>query len=200
MSRYQYILNTFGMRAIKPLFYGNGKPLKKNSTKYPEGQPAEVEKFDTYPDGIQKMSMLGTPVFSDVVLVSPDGKLIVELDAVLCEVTQKKRIVKTNIVGRNGSVKEYINEDDYVVNLKGVLLSDKPDTVPDQLSELNKIALVNDSVAVVSPFLDVFDIHNIVIESLKINQIEGKLNVISFDIASVSDVELSILVNDEQAI
>ncbi len=197
MSRYQYILNTFGMRAVKPLFYGKGKPLKKKTTNYPEGQTAEVEKFDTYPDDIQKMSMLGTPVFSDVVLVSPDGKLIVEQDAVLCEVTQKKRIVKTNIVGRNGSVKEYINEDDYAVNLKGVLLSDKPDTVPDQLSELYKIVSINDSVAVVSPFLDVFDIHNIVIESLKINQIEGKLNVISFDITSVSDVELSILVNDE---
>ncbi len=197
MSRYQYILNTFGMRAIKPLFYRGGDPLEKHATNYPEGQPADVEKFDTYPDGIQKMSMLGTPVFSDVVLVSPDGSLMVELDAVLLEVTQKKRIVKTNIVGRNGSVKEYINEDDYVINIKGVLFAEKPDTIPTQLEDLNKMARINDSVAAVSPFLDIFNIQNIVIESVKINQTEGKLNVISFDIASVSDVELSILVNDE---
>lgn len=197
MSRYQYILNTFGMRAIKPLFYRGGDPLEKHAANYPEGQPADVEKFDTYPDGIQKMSMLGTPVFSDIVLRSPDGRLKIELDAALCEVTQKNVIVTTKIIGRNGSVKEYINSDDYQLKIKGILFENERDVAPmPAIKALDNMGKINDSVAIVSPFLDVFGIRNIVITEIKTDQIEGKLNCVKYEITAMSDMDLSIIVND----
>ncbi len=195
MSRYTFIINSFGLRAIKPLVYRPGSPLEVTNYQFPSVDVPDLEKFDTLPEGIQKTSLFGTPVFSDVVLEY--GDLHLELDAVICEVTQRKNIVSAKIVGRNGTVKEYINDDDYSLNIKGILFNTLPDKVPsEQIEMLNNILKINDSIKVVSPYLDLFDIKQIVIQNCKYNQLQGKLNIVNFELIALSDLDLSIIVNE----
>jgi hypothetical protein len=197
MGQYRIILNSFGLQHIKPLFYGVGKPLEVGAGDY--NSPALVydyfPRFDTGSTDTQRMSVLGTPIFSDMILQYRETKLV--LDLVLLEVTQKKTIVSTSIVGRDGSVKEFINNADYSINIKGSLFSNMPNVVPEEeLKKLKEIVAINDTIRVISPFLDLFDVRNIVVSMSKINQLEGKSNIINFDITCESDLELSILVNE----
>ncbi|MEO0075643.1 MAG: DUF6046 domain-containing protein [candidate division WOR-3 bacterium] len=196
--KYQLIINSFGLQFVKPLIYGRGEPLQVGTKANYEETPKTLNyfpRFDTGAKDIQRKSLLGTPVFSDMILKYKDLQLT--LDVVLCEVTQKKNIVSTNIVGRDGSVKEFINNADYDINIKGGFYAPMPNLVPiEEIQTLQKLISINDTLEVVSPFLDLFDVHRIVITESKINQQEGKLNTLLFDIKAKSDLELSIIIDE----
>jgi hypothetical protein len=79
---------------------------------------------------------LGTPVFSDITFgdkINPannqwtdnNGKLQsfepMTFYTVLLSVSRAKKIVKTEIQGRNGTVKEYIGDDDAAVEITGMI-------------------------------------------------------------------------------
>lgn len=195
MGKYKIILNSFGLQVLKPALYVPGPPLQNTTGKFVQQTTTDVERFDTG-RAIQRTSMLGTPVFSDMIL-SYGNDLELQLDVVLIDITAKKNIVETKIVGRAGTVKENISDDDYSINIKGVLYSETPNIVPsDALIKLNKLRRVNDTINVISPFLDLFDIFQLVIKDVKIGQQEGKMNIIPFTISAVSDEYLSIYIED----
>lgn len=113
----------------------------------------------------------------------------------LIEVNQTKNIVKTPIAGTDGTVKEYMSEGDYVINLRGVIVGEIASQRPD-------ITLINSLVAYLKAplslpiscnFLNELLITNIVIESYKLGQREGARNVIDIEINMLSDsvIELS---------
>ena len=72
------------------------------------------------------VSQLGTVVFDNVVF--PAGAYVdlngdtqtyneVVLDAVQVSVSRAKEIIKSKVSGRDGSIKEYVSADDYVISL-----------------------------------------------------------------------------------
>ena len=107
-------------------------------------------------------------------------------------VVQNVNIVKEKIQGRDGTVKEYISNGDYVISCQGVL-SNKDNTLPeDQARALNEIFNVPQSVQIVSLFLNnVFEIFDVVIESPTVAISEGKRNSIPFSFTAISDVPIT---------
>lgn len=151
-------------------------------------------------------SMLNTAVIDNIVFKSGsyfdlEGNEIeydeLRIDTVIIEVTQAKNIVKTKIQGRDVSVKEHVSDDDYIINIRGIIQSadkNEQNKYPLELSQnLITICKAKRSLVVTSTFLnEVFEIEDIVIERYNIPQIEGVRNQQAFSITASSDVPVDL--------
>lgn len=128
------------------------------------------------------------------------GTLEVELVDAIAAVSRERRIVSTAMAGRDGTVKEYINEGDWAVNLvvgiqateSGRILDEYPS---DALRELRKILDVKDRIEVASEFLKIFDITHIVVKNYAATQTTDQ-NYQAVSISAVSDEAVEIFSNE----
>ncbi|MBS1641543.1 MAG: hypothetical protein JSR11_03610 [Bacteroidetes bacterium] len=200
---FKFVLNSFGLKNVKATEYKAGSSLdSKNS---------DVGSNFSYQDkGVPNMhtgattpptSVLGTPVFADVILSkttkidysygSEVVKKEVHLMWALLDVSQTKNIVKTAIQGRDGTVKEYISDGDYMVTIRGAFSSTFKLTYPKELvANLIKLCKEKTALDVTSEYLLMFGIHQLVIDSYKFSQEEGKQNIQKFELQCSSDVPL----------
>ena len=125
-----------------------------------------------------------------------DGTLEVELAEAVAAVSRERRVVCTPLVGRDGTVKEYINEGDWAVNLvvgghavrDGVIADEWPG---DELMELRKILDTKGAIEVHSEFLATFDITKIVVRSYAATQMtESNYQAVSISAVSDEDYEI----------
>lgn len=197
MSNFQYILSNFGLQYLRPKFYGNGKALEHQAKDYQFQQWSDNPvKMDNAPDGQVVKGWLGTPVWSDIILKG--GDITLQLLTVLCVVNMQKNIVKTVIQGRNGTVKEYISDGDYQIQIVGGFFDQQKDRYPiEKVQDLITICKLSEAVEVYSPFLQLFNIYEIVIESYEIPQDKGKQNSQLFNLKCVSDEPLPLTLNAE---
>lgn len=148
--------------------------------------------------GYDKIGMLGLPVWDTVTLIAEpyttdDGLVIstptgLNLEIALIEISNDRNIVKTKIAGANGTIKEYMSDGDFNINIKGSLVSKYSNMPPiDELNTLNIIIKHPEALTVRSNFLDYFDIQKLVIEKPFVKQREGMRNVIDFELQCVSD-------------
>lgn len=116
------------------------------------------------------------------------------IETVLITVNQAVRVIKTNIQGRNGSVKEYIGLDDASITITGVITGKNGVYPYDEVARLKKWLDAPVSKSVVARWLGNLGIDNIVVESSNIPQTEGGYSYQVFNIQAVSDlpVELKI--------
>jgi hypothetical protein len=116
-------------------------------------------------------------------------------DTALIEINQTKNIVKTAIAGTNGTVKEYMSEGDFIINLKGVIVGDVANQRPDVIRLNSLVAYLKAPLAIPISchFLEELLISSVVIDSYKLGQREGARNIIDVDISMLSDspIELS---------
>lgn len=148
--------------------------------------------------GYDKIGMLGLPVWDTVTLITEpyttdDGLVIstptgLNLEIALIEISNDRNIVKTKIAGANGTIKEYMSDGDFNINIKGSLVSKYSNMPPiDELNTLNIIIKHPEALTVRSNFLDYFDIQKLVIEKPVVKQREGMRNVVDFELQCVSD-------------
>lgn len=159
-------------------------------------------------------SYLSTPVWSNLIFspegvdvgfpttIDPDaGKEQLRIDTVLFTVEMPKNIVKTAIQGRNGTVKEYISNGDYMVNIKGAIVSPFPLVFPrEDVDLLIRYCQLNTQIPVISFFLDLFGITSVVIERYVISEKLGSRNEVPFEIDAVSDRPLEFQLNPNKGI
>lgn len=127
------------------------------------------------------------------------GERLVMNDAVVA-VSRQKNIVSTQIVGMDGTVKEYINDGDYNLNIvvgiaavrDGVIVDEYP---ADGLRELRTFLDEKAPLSVQSDFLDVFDINRLVIKSFSVTQ-DTASNYQSVSLSAVSDEEYNVYSTD----
>ena len=197
----EIILRGFGLQALKAKYYNT----KIN----------EEEQDENTPDP-QVTSYLGTPVFAQLLFIpgkykDVKGEEVVYgeilkndynnenfvINTVLIDVSQQKQIVKTNIQGVSGTVKEYISKGDYQITIRGALVSESSVRYPEEeVSQLTEYLEAETSIGVASRFLDdIFNIQNIVVESFNFPQVEGTQNVQLFEVSAISDdpIELTVL-------
>jgi hypothetical protein len=176
--------------------------------------PSKLSEGFYYPDepldtsqGDYLGSMLNTPVFADLTLVG--GKYTdnitnkevtyptLKFAAVLLTVSFASRIIKTEIQGRNGTVKEYIGEDDAKVQVQGIICGYNGHYPAFEVGQLNDWRKAPVSKAVVSTFLQNIGIDNLVVESFDLPQVAGGYSYQTFNISCISDlpVELKITNN-----
>lgn len=124
--------------------------------------------------------------------VSYKGEQFVFPNEPLISMSLAKTIVETATVGkeRKGTVKEYINTEDYVLNIRGVCVNpDYPDEYPtEQVQELQRLFEINDSVEVMNNlFLELFGIKNLVLKNIEWNEMAGQQGLQVYTVNAVSD-------------
>lgn len=197
----EIVLKGFGLQALRAKFYG-----------------AEFEAEEEDENAPDLTSYLGTPVFANLVFIPGSyvdnkgnevsyGEILkndetaenFQVNTVLIDVSQSKQIIKTNIQGVAGTVKEYISKGDYQITIRGALVSESAQRYPqEQVQQLREYLEVEAAVGVASRFLnDIFNVDEIVVEGFRFPQQEGYQNVQLFEITAISDepVELSVYNN-----
>lgn len=194
------IAKEFGLSYVRGVVYGLGIGSQSKLERKNEYYLAE----DIFIESAFKngsSAFFGTPVYNGLrfetgVYRDNEGKEVrypaVELDTVLFDVAMTRNIVKTVVQGRNGTIKEYISDGDFDVNIKGVICSSDPRLYPEEeVSKLLQILKATSSVAVGSEFLNqMFGIYNLVIESYSFEMVAGFQNIQRFTMKCISDEPL----------
>lgn len=142
-------------------------------------------------EGIE--SLIGTPSTLD----GREGARNLVLETVLLTVIQSKNIIKTAIQGRNGTIKEYIGEGDYQINIVGSIVGREALVYPrEEVDLLIRYCKVNQEFGVICDFLSLFGIENIVIENYTISEKLGSRNEVPFEIVAISDLPIEFELND----
>lgn len=199
--------NMTGIAAKIARYYNLGNVAivnAKNNNPY-EGRP-ELQLRD-YPTPQIGTSVLGTPIFTDLTLKTfPDyvdfqGKTVhtqgadINLETVLITIDQPIRIVKTEIQGRDGTVKEYIGKDDAKITINGVITGSNGGYPFQKVASLKAWLDAPISKGITAWWLDNLGISQIVVESYSFPQTEGGISYQMFSIQAISDipVELKII-------
>jgi len=147
-------------------------------------------------------SSLGTPVVIDLTFESASytdyntnqkyTTDYVVLECVLCTVSRPAIIQKTNITGRNGSIKEYIAKDDHAVTINGIITGGNGQFPQEKIIALRRIADAPVPIPVVSRYLNALGVYSIVIEDFQAPQEAGGISRLNFTITAVSDEPLEL--------
>ncbi len=142
-------------------------------------------------NGVGTALLMGKPYFQTL-KVSYKGEQFVFPNEPLITLGLTKTIVETATVGkdRRGTVKEYINTEDYTLYIRGLCFNPvSPEIFPsEQVLELNRIFAINDAMEIVSnPFLELFEIRNLVFKTIDFEDMAGMPGMQKYTITAVSD-------------
>lgn len=149
-------------------------------------------------------SVMGTPVYSnihflDVQYTDNHGRTIQTqgktYDAVLITVTQAKKIIRTEIQGRDGTVPEYIGLDDYKVQVNGIITSANGVRPTDEILTLKKMLDAPVAIDVACDYLQALGIHSLIVDSYEMGQEAGGYAYQTFSIACSSFVPVQLRLN-----
>lgn len=118
----------------------------------------------------------------------------ITLSTVVVDVSQTHNIIRTQILGRNGTVKEYIGLDDYELTLRGAVVNTADRTYPtDEMKKLASILQCPEHLAIVSRYLqDIFNLTSVVITGKTFPMSEGVENTQLFELRALSDAPLEL--------
>lgn len=165
---------------------------------------SQVTALDNIPNiNLVKSQMLGTPVVDQFIIKREIDTLTnffpqtspnyAKFDAATIVINQTRNIVKTPIQGRNGSVLEYISDDNYEINVKAIMCGLDPDTAPlTELEQLLGLLTEPNELVLSCDFLTTFSIQYAVPMSYTVTQIEGSVNQIQIDMRFISDEALEL--------
>lgn len=113
-----------------------------------------------------------------------------------------KTIVETATVGkyRKGTVKEYINTEDYNITIRGVCINEKDsEAYPAvEVDNLNKMFAVNEALSVVdNKFFELFGIRKMVLKEIHFDEMMGQPNLQKYVINAVSDQDFYADLNEK---
>ncbi len=179
VSSYNLVLTGFGLAYLKPKLYQSSPGWDQD-------------------DSLQFREQ-GKLVFGNIKFVDTENDTdSIIINAVLMDVSQDKNVIVTNIQGRDGSVKEYISDSDYNIVFRGVIVSSGSNTYPTaDVDKLLNICKKKKSIPVISPFLQMFGISNIVIIGDAFPQKEGFNNTQLFEIRALSDDPINIRIKKD---
>lgn len=153
-------------------------------------------------------NLLGTPIFADLTLnggVYYDALLkkdvtfpTIRFATVIMTVDFVSRIVKTEIQGRDGTVKEYIGQDDAKIAIQGVITGWNGHYPQSEVNLLNQWRKAPVAKAITSAFLNqTLGINSLVVEDCSLPQVAGGYSYQTFSMNCISDlpVELKIANN-----
>jgi len=180
------------VKAFQPLFLAKA-PVMEN--------PYDVATSDVLDSEVK--SYLGTPILMPVKIMvgryrerKPDGS-IVFIDypeytmpfSSIFEVTMPKVIIKTRIAGRNGTRTEYINDDDYQIRFKGLIVNNENDLPPAEgIRNFRRMLDVKGPMRMQCEFLEWLGVGDVLVDGEpSIFQIEGYAHVVGFTVDFISN-------------
>ena len=172
--------------------------IKPKAVSAKKPQKFQIDQTDSRDKELYRSSQLGTPVYTNITFSAGSyesntpGKTIsygpVTYEAVLITVSQAKKIIKTEIQGRDGTVKEYIGMDDYQVQINGIITGPNGHYPKDDVSALKAILDAPVPIDVACTYLQTLGIDSLVVEQYEMGQQEGGYSYQTFSISCISDV------------
>jgi len=154
---------------------------------YVEGQAGIAE-------GYIRSSLTGLPILNRYGELSYKNDKIsfnksILLETLIINVERTKNIVKNSVLGIDGTIKEFINSGDYIINITGTIASDNKWLYPEEeLMTFVDLCNVEDSINISNDYLNkIYNINNIVIESFSFAQSERFSNIVTYSINCLSD-------------
>lgn len=120
----------------------------------PDSRQEPVKEYSNKGTALYKKDLLGNYYFLPVVFMYAGKEY--EITCAMISITGKKNIVSTPLVGRKGTVKELINEDDYQINITGVIIGSGHQFPEEQLDEIKELYSVNEAIELKCALTDVF--------------------------------------------
>lgn len=152
---------------------------------------------------IKYSTQLGNPIISNVTFRAPeynneqqerdaafeDSLDFFDLDHALVGVRQNKMIVKTQVEGMDGTIKEYISLGDYEITIRGNLVNEiDPFARPTQLmNNLLRFLTYDGAIEMVSKATIPHKIRSVVVMDYSFDEQAGYVNQIPFRIRLLSD-------------
>lgn len=120
----------------------------------------------------------------------------VELKSALISIDQTKNIIKTDIEGRPGTVKEYISMSDHVVTISGII-SGPAGVYPElEVLDLKNMLKAPVPIEVVCDHLNRWGIFYVVIESYSIPQEAGGISYQNFFITASEHMPTELIISE----
>lgn len=187
------IVKGFALGALKPKFYHNEGDLNVRTLE----ELARLEGKDGSSNGDFGLPVFDALTFIGTTYTTPDNKTVtiqtIEMGVALIEVSQSKNIITTPIQGRNGTIKEYISDGDFIITIRGILASNAQDSYPTELvKQLLSFCAAPVSFGVASRILEKFGIQEIVIKEYSFPQTEGMRNLVPFEMQCLSETPFEI--------
>lgn len=176
----------------------------RKNTRTSNPYDGQLDRYYTPKTIAPPVSDLSTSVFADVSFDSVNytdnqGKKIttsvLNFQAILVSVTFPKRVVKTEIQGRDGTVKEYIGQGDAQVSFKGVITGTNGVYPTDAVTALKDMLNAPMAIPVYSEFLTNLGINSIVFENSSFEQDEGGYSYQTFALSGISDTPLELKIS-----
>jgi hypothetical protein len=123
---------------------------------------------------------------------SEQQRVYMNFQTVLITVSQSIKVVKTEIQGRNGTVKEYIGASDAQITINGIITGRNGVYPRNEVVRLKKWLDAPVSKKVVSWWLNNLGVHYLVVESYEIPQVEGGYSYQTFKISAVADAPVEL--------
>lgn len=150
--------------------------------------------------------LLGLPVFSQVNFLAPAGWVQLHLNDPIVEISRQKKIVTTEIQGRDGSVKEFVSSGDYAVTIKGILASDPTQGTEArryptaQVQALKELIDLPQALPVTGRLFKLFGIHNLVIMDHSWPSLPGFTNLQAYELRCLSDDPIELNANQRDTL
>lgn len=171
-KQWGFLLQSLGMHWAKAFLFFPKKPLETGGTDFSGIELTEINNDQTFVVSKEsKSSLLGVPVFCDLVIVSPDDATVaLNLINPMITLQQKRIITRTTVQGHSGSIKEYVADDDYEITIDGALFTDDGTYPEKEVRVLVKLLKTQKELNVNSQLLQMFDIHSAVVSDYKLSQ------------------------------
>lgn len=162
----------------------------------------EMETFDDYND-FDNLSYMGTPILFQTRLMAGNYKVYEKgtlayksfetvwfPPATMFSFRRAKNIIRTNVLGSDGTVKEIFGFDDWIIDVKGLCLDEPGKSARSQLRELLSFEKIADAVSVEGALFNTYDINRVCISDWSSNVPQGKPGVIAFECQLISDQDM----------
>lgn len=111
------------------------------------------------------------------------------IPACLFQSSMSKNIVKTSVLNRPGTIKEYTSDGDWVINCKCVITGNNGIYPFDKVKNLVSFLNQPQSIEIISPYLNqILGVTYVVVDSWDMPQVEGGISQQGFNINLTSDI------------
>lgn len=174
------------------------------------GFNAQVKEDDINEDELLT-SVYGTPIIypvqfegSEYPVYDKYGKLIKKkfeklwLPATtMVDFSRAKNTIKTNVLGANGTVKEYFGFDDWQIRIRMLCINDKNYTARQYAELITEWSRIAGSIKVQGSILTKKEIYSLSIDDIDIKTLAGSPGVIPIELSCSSDEAIEIFINSE---
>lgn len=142
-------------------------------------------------------SITGPSIYDNELILKSDDGTTIYLIGVEIDVTQKNKIVTTQLINRAGSVKERIQREDYEVKVYGNLIGEQGKFPHEELKQLVNILKSASSINCSNAYLDIYNVNEIVLTQAKFDQKGLKyFNVMPMELTFNSDENYDFLIDE----